>query len=178
MESNVMARIDAQGAMKVNGVELSFDTSRMHETWVKRVLAYGVKQLVNDTYSGERGELKYSLCSAMLEDMMSGKPLEEKARKTAVTGGTDPIRKLARDKATTFLAAGLVAKFGKDMSIWAAQPQLKGLFRFTDKGAARFDLAAVDQWMEGPIKVKRDFMAEAAEELSHEGDVSLDDLGL
>ena len=76
----------------------------------------------------------------------------------------DPVRKLARDMATTFLATTLTAALGKDISVWAKQDKLKTLFRFTDKGSARFDLAAVDQWMEAN-KGKRDYMAEAKAEL-------------
>ena len=76
----------------------------------------------------------------------------------------DPVRKLAREMATTFLTASLTAALGKDMSVWAKQDKLKALFRFTDKGHARFDLAAVDKWMEAN-KAKRDYMAEAKAEL-------------
>lgn len=178
MEGNVMTRIDVQGVMKVNGVELSFDTARMHQSWVARALEYGVKQLVNDTYSGEKGEVKFDLCRAMLADMMNGEPMPVKERKSPAARGVDAIRDLARDKATSFLVAGLTKKFGKDMTTWAAQPALRKLFRFTEKGNARFVLAAVDEWMEGPIKAQRDFMQEAREELENAEDLGLDDLGL
>lgn len=173
-----MARIDVIGTMKVNGVELHFGTARMHESWIARALEYGVKQLVNDTYSGEKGQVKHDLCRAMLADMMNGKPMPVKERKAPTARGIDAVRALAREKATSFLVAGLTKKFGKDMATWAAQPALQKLFRFTEKGTARFDLVAVDVWMEGAIKAQRDFMQEAREELESAEDIGLEDLGL
>ena len=173
-----MERVDVKGTMKVNGVELHFATERMHQSWIERALEYGVRQLVNDTYSGEKGQVKFELCRTMLADMMSGEPMPVKERKSPVARGTDAVRTLARDKATSFLVAGLTKKFGKDMAIWAKQPALQKLFRFTEKGNARFDLAAVDEWMEGAIKAQRDFMQEAREELESADDLGLEDLGL
>lgn len=158
-------------------VALAIDFSKMDQTWIKRCLEYGARRLVNDTYSGEKGDDKIALCKAMLDDMHSGKPLAEKERKAATGSKLDPVVKLARDKATTFLAASLTKKLGKDMSKWAAVPQLAKLFSFTEKGNARFDLKAVDEWISN--YTARDFVQEAKDELAQaQTDIDFDDLGL
>jgi len=157
-------------------VALAIDFSRMHESWIKRCMEYGARRLVNDTYSGEKGDEKIQLCKLMLDEMHNGQPMATKERKAA-TSKADPVIKLARDKATTFLTASLTKKLGKDMSTWAKEPKLAKLFSFTDKGNARFDLKAIDEWMKG--YTARDFVQEAKDELATASDdLDLDDLGL
>jgi hypothetical protein len=159
-------------------VLLVIDFAKMDESWIKRCMEYGARRLVNDTYSGEKGDEKVALCKAMLDEMHNGKPLMVRERKAPTGSKADPVQRLARDKATTFLTAQLSAKLGKDMAIWAKNEKLAKLFAFTEKGNAKFDLGAVDQWIV-EYKEKRDFVQEAKDELAMATNgVDLDDLGL
>lgn len=167
--------------MKADGIELAMDLSKMHESWLVRIVEYGARRLVNDTYSGEKGAEKVECCRAMIAEMENGAPMPQRERKAASASKADPVRKLARDLATTFLTQSLAARLGKDMSVWAAQDSLKALFTFTEKGNAKFDLGGVDKWM-ASYTAKRDFMAEAQEQIakaqSAGADLDLSDLGL
>lgn len=154
---------ESQFEIKINGETLVVNFAKMHPTWITAHLRKAAQRFLNDKYSGEEAATKLDAIRMDLAEMHKGEPMPEKERK-APQSSTDPIRKLAREMATTFLAASLTAALGKDMSVWAKQDKLKGLFRFTDKGSARFDLTAVDQWME-TNKAKRDYMAEAKAEL-------------
>ncbi len=149
--------------IKINGEELVVDFAKMHPTWIAAHLRKAAQRFLNDKYSGEAAADKLAMIKLDLAEMHRGEAMPERERK-APTQSADPVRKLAREMATTFLAASLTAALGKDMSVWAKQPQLAKLFRFTDKGAARFDLGAVDDWMEAN-KAKRDYMAEAKAEI-------------
>lgn len=158
-------------------VALAIDFGKMHESWVRRCMEYGARRLVNDTYSGEKGDVKVHLCKAMLDDMHNGLPMPEKERKASGVSKADPVRKLARDKASTFLTQSLAKKLGKDMAIWAKEPKLAKLFTFTEKGNAKFDLGAIDEWIKG--YTARDFVQEAKDELAQaQSDIDFDDLGL
>lgn len=158
-------------------VLLGIDFAKMHESWIKRCMEYGARRLVNDTYSGEKGDEKVALCKAMLDEMHNGKPMQVRERKAPTGSKVDPVQRLARDKATTFLTAQLTAKLGKDTAVWAKNEKLAKLFSFTEKGNAKFDLGAVDQWIKDFDK--RDFVQEAKDELAMATDgVDLDDLGL
>jgi hypothetical protein len=166
MEYNFIAE------MKVNGQLITIDPAKLHESWVKRCLDYGIRQLINDTYSGEKGQTKYDLCRAMAADMQNGEPMPEKERKASVAKA-DPVRKLARDLATT----ALVEIFSrmhktKEQKVWAEHEKTAKFFRQTEKGALRFDLAQVDAWME--TYTARNFMAEAKETLDKASDVADD----
>lgn len=167
--------------MRADGQELAMDLSKMHESWLVRIVEYGARRLVNDTYSGEKGAEKVELCRAMIAEMENGAPMPQKERKAPSASKADPVRKLARDLATTFLTQSLAAKLGKDMAVWAAQESLKTLFTFTEKGNAKFDLQGVDKWMASYV-AKRDFMQEAQEQIakaqSAGADLDLSDLGL
>ena len=170
--------------MKVNGHPLRLDTAKLHPTWLDFCLAYGVKQKINDTYSGEKGQTKYDLCAAMIRDMESGEAMPERERKAPQAAKADPVRKMARDLATTFLTARFRAAFKTDdMSVWAKNDKAAKYLRFTEKGSARFDLAKVDEWIDAFAKQDggQDFMAQAKAALAESqalADVALDDLGL
>lgn len=160
----------------INGQDLEVDFSRMHPTVIAAHLKKSAQRFLNDKYSGESGQTKLDLVRADLHLFHSGAPMPERERKASVSKA-DPVQALARDKAATFLATALTAKLGKDMSVWAKQPQLAKLFRFTEKGAARFDMAALDQWI-ADYKA-RDFIAEAREELAQAtAGMDFADLGL
>lgn len=154
---------ESQFEIKINGETLIVDFAKMHPTWITAHLRKAAQRYLNDKYSGEEAATKLDAIRMDLAEMHKGEPMPERERK-APQASADPVRKLAREIATTFLAASLTAALGKDMSVWAKQPKLAALFRFTDKGYARFDLAAVDRWME-TNKAKRDYMAEAKAEL-------------
>lgn len=154
---------ESQFEIKINGETLVVDFAKMHPTWIAAHLRKAAQRYLNDKYSGEEAATKLDAIRMDLAEMHKGEAMPEKERK-APQSSADPVRKLARDMATTFLAASLTAALGKDMSVWAKQPQLAKLFRFTDKGTARFDLGAVDDWM-AANKAKRDYMAEAKAEL-------------
>lgn len=163
--------------LKINGQEIVADPNKFHASWLARVIEYGTRRLPNDTHSGEQGATKEELVRKMIADMESGEPMPEKTR-AAPKAKADPVRKMARDLATTFLAESLAKAMGKDAKVWAENPKTAHLFRLTEKGAVRFDLAAIDEWMEG-YKAKRDFMADAQAALAKvEAKVDLGDLGL
>lgn len=154
---------ESQFEIKINGESLVVDFAKMHPTWIAAHLRKAAQRYLNDKYSGEDAATKLDAIRMDLAEIHKGEPMLDKERK-APQASADPVRKLAREMATTFLAASLTAALGKDMSVWAKQDKLKTLFRFTEKGHARFDLAAVDKWMESN-KAKRDYMAEAKAEL-------------
>lgn len=89
--------------MKINGAEIILDTSKMHETWLDKCLAYGVRRFVNDSYSGEKGQTKYDLCAALANKMESGEPLSEAERRAKVSA--DPVTALAVKNAKAALVA-------------------------------------------------------------------------
>ena len=165
--------------VKIDGIELAMAPRKMHETVLIRALEYGLRRAVNDKYSGEKGATKVELVRKLIADWEAGAELEGRSRGMAKTKVTE-TRKLARELATSYLTASLSKKLGNDMSAWAKVEKLAKLFRFTDKGAARFDLDAVDAWME-EFAAKdggKDFMAEAVAMLDTPKDIDLDDLGL
>jgi hypothetical protein len=181
METIAINTLEAKFKVTVAGEEFVVDFTRMHPSWVSAHLRKAAQRFVNDGLTGMTQELpsvKADAARKAFAAIHSGEAMPEKIRKAPSVSKIDLVRKLAREKATTFLTARLVKQLGKDMKVWAAQPKLAKLFTFTDKGNARFDLAAVDEWMDG-FKSTRDFMAEAADELAIDADESgLDDLGL
>lgn len=163
--------------IKINGQPLTVDFSKMDASWVTAHLKKAAQRFLNDKYSGEEAAIKFECIAADLHEMHSGRVMP-KVERRAAQSKADPVMKLARDKATTFLTAQLTAKLGKDMSVWAKNEKLAKLFTFTEKGNAKFDLAAVDQWIK-EYTAKRDFVQEAKDELAMATDgVDLDDLGL
>lgn len=82
-----------QVTFKINGAEIHVETDKMHETWINRCLEYGVRRLVNDTFSAEKGNVKFDLCRSMAAEMQSGKPIAEKVSRAKVD--SDPVTSLA-----------------------------------------------------------------------------------
>ncbi len=140
-----------------------------------------VRDYVNSpAYASDKSAIALANMQSTVEvNLYSGAWAAERQRATGASK-VDPVRKLARDMATTFLTQSLTARIGKDMAKWAKEPKLAALFTFTEKGNARFDLQAVDKWMQG--FAARDFMAEAKVQIesaqSAGAGLDLADLGL
>lgn len=162
---------------KINGETIIVDFAKMHPTWIEAHLQKAAQRFLNDKHSGEKGDVKLELIRAELKDVHSGEPMPQKERKSPVAKA-DPARKMARDMATTFLVSAFKSKFGGDSAHWATEPKIAHLFRTTEAGNVRFDLAAVDKWIDGYAD-KRNFMQEARDAIaSAQESVDLDDLGL
>lgn len=163
--------------IKINGEVLVVDLAKMHPTWVAAHLRKAAQRFLNDKYSGESGQTKLDAIRADLADMHKGEAMPERERKASVSTA-DPVRKMARDLATTFLKTSLEKAMGKDASTWAKNPKTAHLFKTTEKGNVRFDLAAVDAWMV-TFAAKQDFMQSARDAMAEaEEQVDLGDLGL
>jgi len=153
------------------------DFTKLHPTWVAAHLKKAAQRYLNDKYSGEKGNDKLELIRLDLADMHKGDPMPERERKVGVAVA-DPVRKLARQIATTVLTDTFAKVFGKDSKAWAGEAKIAHLFKLTDAGNVRYDLAAVDAWMDGQAKAgKRDYMAEAKAQLETPVKVDLADLG-
>lgn len=87
---------------KINGSVLEVETENLHKTFFERVLEYGVRRYVNDSYSGEKGQLKFDLCAALVAKMNAGEELVTGERRSKVPA--DPIKALAHKLAKTALA--------------------------------------------------------------------------
>lgn len=175
-------KFDFEGPVqiKINGQPLHVHPGKMHPTFLARCLEYGIRRHVNDANASLKEDVKLEACTALVAEMNAGKEYVVARQVGSGVVKADPVRKMAREMATDFLTQQLAAKFGKDMNVWAKEEKLAKLFRFTDKGAARFDLEEVDAWMKG-FAAKRDFMAEAKAEIERRANaakVDLDDLGL
>lgn len=170
--------------MKVNGQPLFLDLSKAHQSWLDFFMAYGAKQKINDTFSQEKGQTKFDLCAAMIRDVESGEPMPERERKAPQASKADPVRRMARDLAATYLTGRFRAAFKTDdMAVWAKNDKARHFLRFTEKGSARFDLGKLDEWMTAFATADggRDFMAEARDALATlapQAEVDLSDLGI
>lgn len=163
--------------IKINGEELSVDFAKMDPTWIAAHLRKAAQRFLNDKYSGETGQTKLDMIKTDLHQMHSGQAMPERERKANVST-SDPVRKMARDLATSFLKTNLEKAMGKDYAKWADNPKTAHLFKMTEKGNVRFDLGAVDAWMES-FKDKQDFMQSARDALAEADDaLDLGDLGL
>jgi hypothetical protein len=169
---------------KGEGQPLIVDFAKMHPSWVAAHLRKAAQRYLNDKYSGEPAELKLSMIRADLHDMHQGTAMPERERKAPQANKADAVLRLARELATSVLTAKFRAAFKTDaMETWAKNETAKKYLRFTDKGSARFDLAAVDAWIKSYAALPngRDFMAEAREALATDESAmgaELDDLGL
>lgn len=99
--------------LKINGQEIHADTDKFHESWIAKCLAYGVRRLPNDSFSGEKGELKYDRVKLLIADMESGK--EAPVRVSSGKSSVDPVTALARKtaKATLTNMFKAITKAGK-----------------------------------------------------------------
>lgn len=166
---------------KIGGVEFVIDYSKMHPTVVADHLLKAAQRYVNDSLGSTKDELpsvRADMARLAFAEVHSGNPLPVKERKASVTSAADPVRKMARDLATTFLVTQFKAAMPGDEKVWAKNPKTEKFFRATEKGHVRFDLGAVDEWMKA-YAAKRDFVAEAKASLeSVKEEVDLSDLGL
>ena len=184
MQTFTIETTELRFPIKIDGQEFIVDYSTMHPTWVAAHLRKAAQRFLNDKYSGEDGPTKRELIAADLKDIATGAPMPERERKAPSAAKADPVRKMARDLATTFLTARFRAAFKTDdMGVWAKNEKAAKYLRFTEKGSARFDLAKVDEWIDAFAKQEggQDFMAQAQAALAESqalAEVDLDDLGL
>jgi hypothetical protein len=167
---------DATDSLDAIYREVDVDTSKMHASWLARVVEYGTRRLLNDTFSADKGQTKFDLVKGLAQDMQSGEAMVEKVRKAGVASKADPARKMAREAASSFLTSRFVKAFGKDSAKWIEQAKIAHLFTLTEKGNVKFDLAALDVWMED-FAPTQDFVQEARDMLAGSADLGLDDLG-
>lgn len=172
--------------MKTNGETILIDTAKFHQTWLARVIEYGARRLVNDTYSGEKGQEKVNLCRAMVREMESGVEYAPTRAARGTKVDADPVLSLALKNAK----AGLVAQFQKHAPDCRKIVDLLAHPKIGERVAAYFmaqtgDKAptwkdsAVIQWMEQikdhPDPSKRiDYMADAERLLGAADDESFD----
>lgn len=69
--------------------ELTVDPRLAHETWLAKVIEYGVRRFPNDTYSAMKGDTKVDAIRAMLRDMESGEELVQRVR--VASAPSDPV---------------------------------------------------------------------------------------
>ena len=152
--------------LKINGQELQADTDKMHETWIAKCLAYGVRRLPNDSYSGEKGKVKYDLVKALIADMESGKPAPVRAVGQGRTPA-DPVAALARKTAKATLTNMFKAVTGAGKALDFASHEKCAPF-FTIK--VQDDNTKIAVWKEETVTAwiakqkesgKTDFIAEA-----------------
>lgn len=184
MQTFTIETTEIKFPIKIDGQEFIVDFSAMHPTWVTAHLRKAAQRYLNDKHAGVDGPTKRDLVAADLKDMALGNPMPQKERKAPQAAKADPVRKMARDLATTFLTTRFRAAFKTDdMSVWAKNDKAAKYLRFTEKGSARFDLAKVDEWIDSFAEQDggQDFMEQARSALADSEaaeDVDLEALGL
>lgn len=158
--------------LKINGLELVADTDKMHESWIAKCLAYGVRRLPNDSYSGEKGKTKYELVEKLLGDMMSGKEAPVRVQGTG-RSSADPVVALARKNAKADLTGMFRAVTGETKAMAFALHEKVAPFFVIAKGDKPEDDRAVwkeetvTSWMAKQKEAKkRDYEADARELLA------------
>ena len=152
--------------LKINGLELVADTSKMHETWIEKCLAYGVRRLPNDSFSGEKGETKHELVKGLLEDMMSGEQAPVRVQGSG-RSSMDPAEALARKNAKTDLTGMFRAVTKATKAIdFAKHEKIAPFFVMKESDAsgtiAVWNEANVTAWIEKQKESgKRDYLADA-----------------
>lgn len=144
--------------LKINGSAILVDTSKFHESWMERVVEYGTRRLINDNYSGEKGQVKFDLCAALAAKMQSGAPLEATERRSKVPA--DPIRALAHKLAKTALAVVFKNLTGKAKLEDMAQHEKVAPYFVEVGGKLAWNEDAVGEYIERRAG-KDDFMAQA-----------------
>ena len=147
--------------LKINGLELIADTDKMHETWIEKCLAYGVRRLPNDSYSGEKGETKHELVKALLDDMMSGEPAPVRVQGSG-RSSVDPVESLARKNAKADLTGMFRAVTGATKAIDFAKHEKVAPFFIVAEDKAIWNELNVLAWMaKQKDSGKRDYVADA-----------------
>ena len=152
---------------KVNGNVLVVDPGKMHETWIVAALEYGLRRYANDKFSGEKGQTKFELVRAFYAEMMNGKEMPEKTRRSVAP--IDPVGALASKNAKADLLAVMknLTKVGNIKAIYeAGDDKVKAYFTVNDNGPV---------WNEESVKAfiakqaaggGRDYKKEAEQTLS------------
>lgn len=161
-----------QVELKINGQVIVIETEKLHEDWVSLCLEYGIRRKINDTYSGEKGNVKFDLCRAMAADMQSGKAPAEKTRKARTE--SDPVLGLAVRNAKQDLVAVFKRVSGKvKLEDMAAHEKIAPYFE--DKGGKLvWNDEAVIGWVGKQKEAgKRDYMAEAESTLNNAEEIDI-----
>ncbi len=152
--------------LKINGQEIVCDTDKLHESWRAKCLAYGVRRLPNDTYSGEKGALKYDMVKKLIADMESGNEAPVRVQ-GAGRSPADPVDALARKNAKADLTGMFRAVTGATKAIdFAAHEKVAPYFtvgEHVDNGPfAVWNEETVTTWMAKQAESgKRDYQADA-----------------
>ena len=168
--------------LKINGQEIQANTDKMHESWIAKCLAYGVRRLPNDTYSGDKGAVKYDLVSKLIADMESGEPAPVRVQGSG-RAPSNPIEALARKNAKADLTGMFRAVTGETKAIMFAQHEKVAPFFTVVKGDSPEQDRAV--WNEETVTAwiakqkdakKRDYMKDAKSiiESASEAEADLD----
>ena len=149
-----------QVELKINGQVIVIETEKLHEDWISLCLEYGIRRKINDTYSGEKGNVKFDLCRAMAADMQSGKAPAEKTRKARTE--SDPTLGLALRNAKQ----DLVAIFKKltsraKLEDMAAHEKVSPYFEEAGGKLVWNDEAVIGWVNKQKAAGKRDYIAEA-----------------
>lgn len=152
--------------LKINGQEIHADTDKFHESWIAKCLAYGVRRLPNDSYSGEKGGTKFDLVKALIADMESGKEAPVRVQGTG-RASADPIVSLARKNAKADLTGMFRAVTGATKAIDFAVHEKVAPFFSVDTledgtHRATWNEDVVTAWMlKQKDSKKRDYLADA-----------------
>ena len=144
--------------MKINGSVLEVDTDNLHKTFFERVLEYGVRRYVNDSYSGEKGQLKFDLCAALVAKMNAGEELASGERRSKIPA--DPIKALAHKLAKTALVVVFKNLTGKAKLEDMAQHEKVAPYFVEVGGKLAWNEDAVAEYIERRA-AKDDFMGQA-----------------
>lgn len=144
--------------MKINGSVLEVDTDKLHKSFFDRTLEYGIRRFVNDSYSGEKGQLKFDLCAALVAKMNAGEELVTGERRSKIP--TDPIKALAHKLAKTALAVVFKNLTGKAKLEDMAQHEKVAPYFIEIGGKLAWNEDAVGEYIERRAG-KDDFMGQA-----------------
>lgn len=151
--------------LKINGQEITCETDKLHETWIAKCLAYGVRRLPNDTYSGEKGADKFKLVEALIADMESGEAAPVRVQGSG-RSPANPVEALARKNAKADLTGMFRAVTGETKAIlFAEHEKVAPFFTLTERDAglvAVWNEETVTAWMAKQAESgKRDYTADA-----------------
>lgn len=152
--------------LKINGQEIHADTEKFHESWIEKCLAYGVRRLPNDSYSGEKGGTKFDLVKALIKDMESGEAAPVRVQGTG-RSSADPVQSLARKNAKADLSGMFRAVTSATKAIdFAKHEKVAPFFNMVEREsgevAAVWNEETVTAWMMKQKEAKkRDYLADA-----------------
>lgn len=166
--------------LKINGKPIVADTDKMHESWIEKCLAYGVRRLPNDSYSGEKGDVKFDLVTALIKDMESGEAAPVHVQGSGKSSA-DPVESLARKNAKADLTGMFRAVTEATKAIDFAQHEKVAPFFTVVKGdSVELDRAvwnelSVTAWMaKQKDSGKRDYLADAQAIIDSASDAEAD----